>query len=68
VCVMSLATMTCELFGGILLVSRGLIEIEDDASGVEVVAVVGLKVLFCLVTADGSVFCLTSCNVRGTSS
>jgi hypothetical protein len=37
-------------------VTCGLIETEDDASGAEVVAVVGLKVLVCLVTIDGGVF------------
>jgi hypothetical protein len=45
-----------------------LIETKDDACGAKVVAVVGLKVLVCLATADGDVFCLTACSIRGTSS
>jgi hypothetical protein len=32
-----------------------LIETDDDALGAEVVAVVDLKVLVCLVTADGGI-------------
>jgi hypothetical protein len=44
---MSLATMTYEFFGGIVLVTCGVIETEVDAWGVEVETVVflGLEIL-----------------------
>jgi hypothetical protein len=45
-----------------------LIETKDDACSVKVIAVVGLKVLVCLATADGGVFCLAAYSVRETSS
>jgi hypothetical protein len=45
-----------------------LIEIEDDVCGAEGVTVVGLKVLVCLAIANGSVFRLVACSVRGTLS
>jgi hypothetical protein len=43
-----------------------LIETEDDACGAAVVAIVGLKVLVCLATADGGVFHLSACSIRET--
>jgi hypothetical protein len=45
-----------------------LIEIKDDACGAKVVAIVGLKVLICLMITDDCVFYLTAYNICGTSS